>query len=212
MNVDALARWYRWIEYLAFGRALERARFQFLGELRGARRILVFGEGDGRALERILAIAPEAKVDVIELSAEMIALARQRIGINAGRVEFHRIDARTNPWPSGMYDAVVMNFFLDCFCESEAELLTQKALAKTNPNGIWLVTDFAIPEAGWRRWHALIYVTVMYSFFRATTGLQTQLLPDINRLLRSAGLSRLDVVVSRGGLIRAESWSIYDGR
>ena len=211
MNVDPLARWYRWIEYLVFGRALERARFQFLGELSAARRVLVLGEGDGRVLERILAIAPEAQVDVIELSAEMIALARRRIGIDTIRVNFHHVDARSAPWPPGLYDAVVMNFFLDCFSEAEAALLIATAVSQSTANTTWLVTDFAVPKAGWRRWHAVAYVKIMYYFFHLTTALQTQHLPDIDRLLMSAKLQRLDAVVYRGGLIRAERWAKYGG-
>src|SRR6202035_2815494 len=37
MKIGRLAGWYRWIEYLAFGRALERRRFAFLSRLASAK-------------------------------------------------------------------------------------------------------------------------------------------------------------------------------
>ena len=33
MLIDRFAPWYRWVEYLTFGRALERRRFAFLNRL-----------------------------------------------------------------------------------------------------------------------------------------------------------------------------------
>ena len=94
MNTDRLASCYRWIEYAAFGRGLERARSAFLGRLAGARRVLVLGEGDGRALKEMLAIAPGCQFDVIEMSAQMIALARKRTG-DSERVRFFCRDVRS---------------------------------------------------------------------------------------------------------------------
>src|SRR5271168_358445 len=93
MNADPVARLYRWLEYCAFGRALERRRFAYLGRLAGAGRILILGEGDGRALARLIAIAPLASIDVVELSGEMIALARVRVAPTE-RVRFVQDDAR----------------------------------------------------------------------------------------------------------------------
>ena len=52
MNADRIARSYRWLEYAAFGVALERARFDFLRCAAEARRVLILGEGDGRFLAR----------------------------------------------------------------------------------------------------------------------------------------------------------------
>lgn len=207
MNAGRLAPWYRWIEYAAFGRALERARYVFLDRLRGARRVLVFGEGDGRMLARLLIAAPLARFDVIESSGEMIALARRRIGASADRVRFHQCDALCGVWPSGSYDVIVTHFFLDCFRDIEARYLISAAVDRMPPDALWLVTDFAIPPRGWRRWHAAIWIGIMYRFFRVATGLRNQSLPEIYRLLTEAGLSRLAVKPARAGLIQSEIWT-----
>ena len=51
---DKLARPYRWLEYLAFGRALEGCRLDLLPWLGGARRVLTIGEGEGRFVAELV--------------------------------------------------------------------------------------------------------------------------------------------------------------
>ena len=203
MKIGRLARWYRWIEYAAFGRALERRRFAFLDRVAGARNVMVLGEGDGRVLERLLTIAPQSHFDVIDLSPEMIALARIRTG-NSDRVRFVCEDARTTDWPEAHYDAVLTLFFLDCFTEPDARGVIDRVAAGLNPNGAWLVSDFAIPAKGWRRWHARMWIGTMYRFFRATTGLEARQLPPIERLLAEAGMRRVERGEERAGMMYSE--------
>ena len=207
MNADRLARWYRLIEYAVYGRALERSRFVFLDRLIHARRILMLGEGDGRALVRLLAVAPGAKVDVVDSSAEMIGLARARCAAaSAGRVRFEQRDALELSLSAGEYDAVATFYFLDCFSVTEARILIERIANALAPGGLWLVTDFAIPARGWRRWPAKFLIACMYRFFGLTTGLRVRTLPPVEHLLLGAGLSRLDAKHERGGFLSSELW------
>src|SRR6185312_12188100 len=125
MRIGRLAPWYRWIEYAAYGRALERRRFAFLRRLAGARRVLILGEGDGRTVARLLRIAPHAEFDVVEVSPEMIALARGRV-VDSSRVHFQQADARMHRWLAGAYDGIVTNFFLDCFTDEDLAPLVRR--------------------------------------------------------------------------------------
>ncbi len=205
MKAGRIAKLYRWIEYAAYGRALERARFWYLDRLAGARRILVLGEGDGRALARLVDAAPHAEIDVVELSAEMIALARLRVG-DCTRLRFHQADALSLRYAEHDYDGVVTLFFLDCFSAADARTLIGRLAGWMAGDAIWLMTDFAIPESGWRRWHARVWITVMYAFFRLTTGLRARALPPIEDLMRESGLRRIEVREWQAGLIRSEVW------
>ena len=206
MNIDRLAPWYRWLEYAAFGRALQQSRVMFFDRLATARRILVFGEGDGRALARLLAMAPLAQVDVVELSGAMIELARCRAGDQVNRVRFHQLDARGADWPDGSFDAIVTLFFLDCFSDDELKALVPRIADRMSADAIWLITDFAIPSKGLRRWHALAWVNIMYVFFTATTALHTGSLPDIDSILLDDGFTLRNSFWRRAGLIRSEIW------
>lgn len=205
MHVGRLAPWYRWIEYAAYGRALERRRFAFLRRLAGARRVLILGEGDGRTIARLLKVAPRAEFDVVEVSAEMIALARGRVG-DSGRVYFQQCDARTHGLPAGAYDGIVTNFFLDCFTDEELTPLVRKLAEALAPEGVWIVGEFAIPAGGWRRLHARVWIWTMYRFFGITTGLRARRLPAIERLMREAGMMRAQQESERAGLMVSEIW------
>ncbi len=207
MNFDPVARWFRWIEYAAFGRALERRRFAFLHRLVAARRILILGEGDGRCLERLLVAAPSANFDVVDSSARMIAITRKRTGDSA-RVRFYLEDAvQLSDFPSVRYDGVVTLFFLDCLTEAQAVDVIHRITAVLEPGGIWLVSEFAIPPDGWRRWHAKIWVELMYRFFRTTTNLTAKSLPAIDDILSEAGMCRVEREEERFGLISSTVWS-----
>ena len=206
MNIDRFARWYRWVEYAAFGRALERRRFAFLDRLANARRVLILGEGDGRALARLLVVAPQAQIDVLELSGEMIQLARRRAK-NSDRIRFRLENALTASWPEDQYDGLMTFFFLDCFHEAEARCLVQRLAGAMAPGALWLVSEFAIPERGWRRRHAKLWISTMYKFFGVVSGLRVCTLPPIEKLLQEAGLRRLALEEERWGLIRSEVWS-----
>jgi hypothetical protein len=68
------------------------------------------------------------------------------------------------------------------------------------------MSDFAVPERGWQRWHACVWVWTMYLFFRITTGLTTRWLPPIEDQLRNAGLTRIARKAERAGMIVSELW------
>ena len=207
MNFDPVARSYRWIEYAAFGRALERRRFAFLDRLSEARNILILGEGDGRCLKRLLTAAPHASFDVVDSSASMIALAQERIGDGASRVHFHLADAsRISRWPSRSYDGLVTHFFLDCFTEAEARGVIRCIAAALEPGGIWLVSEFSIPPRGWRRVHAQVWIWAMYTFFRLATRLTARSLPPVDELLTEAGMQRVERQEERFGLMGSSVW------
>jgi SAM-dependent methyltransferase len=206
MNADPIASAYRWMEYAAFGRALERCRFSLLDDASAAERILILGEGDGRFLASLLRRNPRAQVDVVEASGEMIGLARARVEApDLQRVRFHQQDA-LQQLPVGTWDAVVTNFFLDCLTGEEAGAFIPLAAERLDPGGIWLIGDFHLPARGIRRWHAWVWLRVMYAFFAFATQLRARKIPDYPRLLRGAGLVRERQRFWRGGLLTAEVW------
>jgi len=206
MNIDPLAHWYRWLEYAAFGRALERCRFAYLNRLADLQSILILGEGDGRALERMLDISLAARIDVVEVSSRMIGLAQRRIA-GSTRVRFIQEDASSIRFQPLTYDAIVTCFFLDCFSEPEACELIERLSQALIPNGIWLMSDFAIPALGWRHWHAKFWITAMYGLFWLTTDLRVGSLPPIAALLSRAGLTRLRRREQRAGMVVPEVWT-----
>jgi ubiquinone/menaquinone biosynthesis C-methylase UbiE len=207
MNADRIAGSYRRLEYAAFGFALEQARFDFLSRAAEAGRVLILGEGDGRFLARLLECNRRASVVVIESSARMIQLARQRLSrYDESRVEFQQMDAVGQRLPNGPFDLAVTHFFLDTLNCHDAEAVISEVSAALLPGAVWLVSEFQEPAGGFRRLHARLWLGVMYSFFAITTGLRASKLPPYRDLLQRAGLAEIEHRERRLGLIRSQVW------
>lgn len=203
-NFDRVAGIYQALEYLAFGRALEQARLRYLERLRDRRHVLIVGEGDGRFLERLLAVAPQARVRCVDSSAAMLARAANRLDPAArARVAFACADVRVADIPPRTYDAVVTMFVLDCLSAVEVTGVVQRLAEGLQPEGVWLFADFAIPTRGWQRLRAELWVRTLYLFFRWQTGLEARQLPPSEDILRGAGFRLLDSTTLQHGLLRS---------
>jgi SAM-dependent methyltransferase len=208
MNCDPIARWYRPLEYLVFGRALERRRFAYLGLLGEVRSALILGDGDGRFTAEFVRCNPLAQVDSVELSGGMIALAQarlRRLKLNSERVRFFQTDARTMHF-AGKYDLIATHFFLDCFTPEELRRLASRVSERCVPGGRWLVSEFSIPAAGVRRIAATALIQVMYLFFLVATGLRVNRLPDYAPVLAANGFRIVSQCSAAGGLLVSELW------
>jgi ubiquinone/menaquinone biosynthesis C-methylase UbiE len=190
-NFDPLARIYRYLEWAAFGPALWRRRVAFLPQLQTAQSVLMPGEGDGRFLAKFLQSNPTAKVDYIDSSPRMLALARARG--EADRVNFRVADLLTFE-PTTRYDAITTHFFLDCFTDAELAHLVPKLARFLNPGGLWIVSEFQHVPPG------------LYQFFGLTTGLRPRQIPDYRRALTQAGLIQTAVQPGLGGMLVSELW------
>ena len=206
MNCDPLARWYRWLEYAGFGRALERRREHFLPDLRDVRRALVLGDGDGRFLAAFLRANPTVEVDAVDNSARMLALAERRVGGNSARVRFHHADAREWSPPHADYDLIVTHFFLDCFTDAELVPLVARLASGAPDRARWVVSEFRQPAGGFAAWRARCWIGGLYAFFRVMTGLRVRRLPDHGAVLQAHGFERERTVNSDLGLLTSELW------
>ena len=200
MDCDSIARWYRWLEYLGFGRALERRREAFLGDVADARRVLALGDGDGRALVALRkAMSASATavpyIDYVDISGKMLELARARAGTDV--IAYHCDNALTCPLPDSEYDLIVTHFFLDCFEEKYLELLAARVARAAAPRARWVISEFR--RSGW-------LVRCLYLFFRVTTGLRTARLVDHHTVLTGYGFRLLRSESTWCGLLASELW------
>jgi ubiquinone/menaquinone biosynthesis C-methylase UbiE len=208
VTFDRLARAYQPIEYFVFGRGLQRCRVAFVPQLTDCRRVLILGEGDGRFLAAFLKANPVATVDVLDVSARMAQRAQRRIAALPGseRVRFTVADARTVEWPATSYDAIVTNFFLDCFPADQLDALIGRLAQTLSPGGRWVVGDFNMPPTGAPRRRAAVKLAVMYGFFRLAARLPAGRLVDPAPMLRRYGLELCAEKLWQGGFLRAQLW------
>lgn len=204
-SFDRLAAIYHGLEWLAFGRDLERARFRYLQELRDCRCVLVLGEGDGRCLQRLVQVAPAARIDCIDISAAMIDRARQRLSAaDHTRVTFRCADARSVELPLDSYDGVTTLFFLDCFTDAEVATIVGKVQESLRSSATWLFADFTAPASGWQRARAQVWLKVLYTFFRWQTDLTALTLPHSEKHIEAAGFRPVNRTKLQQGLLTTE--------
>jgi SAM-dependent methyltransferase len=204
---DRLARVYRWMEWLSFGPYLSRCRRAFLPQLRGARRALVLGDGDGRFTSALLRHNTQIFVDAVDASPAMLQALRHRAGPDARRLRTEVRDLRewsTKPAPS--YDLIVTHFFLDCLTTHDVFALADRVSPAATPDARWVVSEFAVPNGAFGRWVARPVVTILYRAFGVLTGLQVRRLPDYSAALSAAGFSLEKERNWLLGLLVAQVW------
>lgn len=206
---DRIARLYRWMEYLSFGRALERCRFFFLPVLADSRRALILGDGDGRFTARLLRMNSQLHADAVDASPAMLHLLRRRA---AGSGTERRLttlcaDARTLSPASAGYDLVVTHFFLDCLTEEEVSDLIARLCPHLASGCRWIVSEFQIPvDRPVRAWVCRAVIRFLYLGFRLLTGLTVQQIPPWPTLLSRSGFERVTAHAWPGGLLLSEMW------
>jgi ubiquinone/menaquinone biosynthesis C-methylase UbiE len=210
VNFDRVADHYYWLEALAFGSALQRARIYWLEKLPQPSRALIVGEGNGRFLCELLRVHPEIEIDCVDASARMLQLAkerlRQKVPGTLPQVRFLHYDLKTWSAPISTYDLVVSHFFLDCYEEIEISALVKKLAAMATNSATWLIADFCLPPKGIARAHARLWLSAMYGFFRSFAGIPGGRLIDPASLLKKGGFELLGSHHFRVGMVKSEVW------
>ncbi len=207
MSFDLVAPHYHWLEAIAFGSALQRARTCWIDAITRPRRTLIVGEGDGRFLCELVHAYPKIDVDCVDASEAMLQLARARLRRmrpeSFSRVHFIREDILK--WsPRESYDLLVTHFFLDCFPDREMQAIIAKLARAAEPGAVWLIADFTIPRKRFARASARLWLRMMYTFFRATAGIAAKELVDPIPYLDGHGFVRAAGSLSRGGMLRSD--------
>lgn len=216
-NFDPLARAYRWMEYFTFGTILERCRFHFLQECCECRQALILGDGDGRFTARLLATNPVLRADAIDLSPAMLHQLRRRVERaeadcsavqqpKEARLRAICADVRHFSPAAAEYDLIVSHFFLDCLTDREVEDLLRNVVRRLGRKSLWVVSEFSVPKAGWRRMAARLLIRWLYFAFRTMTHLQVRQIPDYAAALASYGFRRRQRESFLGGMLSAEIW------
>lgn len=216
-SFDSIARAYRWLEYLSFGTMLERCRFRYLEECMESRQALILGDGDGRFTARLFANNPVLRADAVDLSPAMLTQLERRAARatikscstrqpKETRLRTFCADVRHFSPASGEYDLVVSHFLLDCLTDRDVQELVKHVVPRLAPQSLWLVSEFSVPEKGWRRTAAQMLIRWLYFAFRKLTHLQVRQIPDYAAALTCCGFRRRLRSSFLGGILSAELW------
>jgi hypothetical protein len=205
-NFDRLARAYRWMERLTFGRSLSRCRCALLDDIQSARNALLIGDGDGRFAARLLQENLSVHIDAVDSSLAMLQVLVQNSGLHAGRVSTYHADVLSWAPPHPPYDLVVAHFSLDCFTTDEAAALARRLRSSFTPTARWVISEFATPKGWFGGLIARPLVFSLYLSFNMLTGLGVRRLPDHRKALTTAGFVLERELCWLGGLLVSEMW------
>jgi len=198
---DRVAGFYDRLARLVYGKAIVDAQTCFLSRLSSSRRVLVLGGGSGWWLPQVLKLWPNIRIVYVELSQKMLELAKTRVQ-NQDQVSFVHgtVDLLQ---VTDQFDAVITFFYLDLFDQKIIDIEIQKIARFLTPNSRWLAADFV--KVQW--WHGPM-LFLMYRFFRFTTGLNNQHLPDWSGGLQRHGLKQMEVKKFFKSFIEARVYAV----
>ena len=209
MSFDALAPYYRAMEFVLAGSLLHRCRTAFLDQAAQARTALLLGEGPGRYLVELLRVNPRLCVTCLDSSARMLAVAREHLParpFSDQQVRFVCADWRAWPGDGGPFDLVATHFFLDCFQAGQLAELVPKVAALASSHALWVLSDFREPAAGWQRLRAQFVLKAAYLFFHWAAALSASQLTPPDPFLEASGFHLLQRRLFHHGLLHADLW------
>ncbi|MCC2548134.1 class I SAM-dependent methyltransferase [Hymenobacter sp. BT175] len=198
---DRVAPVYDLLARLVFGRALQQAQQAALRGLpEGEPRVLIIGGGSGWIIGEVLRLRPQASILYLEASPAMLTRSRQVVaGLTpeAGRQVELRLGTEDFLKAEETFDAVLTFFFLDLFEPLRLGHILRRLHRALRPGAAWLLADFCPPKRFWQKG----LLTMMYRFFRLTTGISGHAIPDLRAELTRLGLSAGPAEQFYGGLV-----------
>ena len=173
----------------------------FYNKIAPTSKVLVLGGGTGWWLKKFFENRPECSMVYIELSPKMLEMSKRALE-NDKRVTFKH-GSEDLVIEVNEFDAVITACFFDLFSDNELSKIVSKIKTSVKPNGLWLATDFI--ENKW--WHSIL-LFVMYSFFRITTGLQNQNLPDWRMILAQENIHEQGKELFYGDFIKTAFYQV----
>jgi hypothetical protein len=84
--------------------------------------------------------------------------------------------------------------------------LVERVLPHLTDDAIWLVSEFSIPEKGWRRFGARAVVRSLYFAFSVLTGLRVRRIPNYAKIFLNNQIRRAENAAYIGGMLVSEVW------
>lgn len=145
---DRFARWYDWVEAVPELLGLRRLRPQMLRRLSGKGRVLEIAVGTGKNLRYY---SHDCRIISMDISAEMLIVARKRAAKLSMNVPFLLADAAALPFSDKSFDTVVSSLTICTFPDPVAALREMARVCR--PEGRILLLEHGRSNREWLgRW------------------------------------------------------------
>jgi tRNA (cmo5U34)-methyltransferase len=112
----------------------------------GSITVLELGSGTGYVTEQILAKNPDAAITCIDMTPEMLAVARKKTALDG--VTFMEGDFR-DVWPDELFDVVITTLCLHHLPDPDRAALIRRIHATLKTGGRFINGDVFKPESAW---------------------------------------------------------------
>ena len=202
---NRIAVFYDLAARIFFFNKINKSQVALLPFLPDFKSCLILGGGSGYFLQQILSQHKTARFVYVDLSDQMIQMAKNRIKRRFPE-ELHRIEFRcasVEDVKNESFDLIVCNYFLDLFPDVEVDLLLKRFYLETlNTKGYLYFTDFAIPESHWVvKKMTEVLLKMLYYIFRITTSIRSTQLPDFSLLFKKNNFDVLHADSFSGGIM-----------
>lgn len=175
-NYDNSAWFYDRLSRLVYGKALINAQVYLLAYVPADSNVLIAGGGTGWILEELARVHPTGLyITYIEISAKMMALSQKRDYGNNKVIYIN--EAVEEVVFTEKFDVVITPFLFDNFKEKTLQQVFTHLHHQLKPGGLWLNADFQLTGKWWQN----VLLKSMFLFFRVICGIETSVLPDIER-------------------------------
>lgn len=182
LKFDTIAKYYNFLEILAFGRILYGTRIYLLNRTSNPFNILLVGEGTGCFSRYLVNCYPKSSITILDSSNRMIKIMRGQNQIS----KVQNITILQQDYfkytPEIKYDLVFTNFFLDCFKSSDILEIVGKIRLMLNDTGEWQDVDFTMPHKKNLlnyNYNQLIF-KVLYNSFRLICKIESVSIKDLD--------------------------------
>jgi ubiquinone/menaquinone biosynthesis C-methylase UbiE len=137
--------WGSLTEQKATARALHRAHIE------NGERILEVAVGTGRVFEQIVTLNTEGENDGIDLSPEMLARARRRLGTRFSNYSLQVADAYALPFAGETFDLIISNYLFDLLPERDFAVVLLEFKRVLKPGGRVVITSMTMGKSWYSR-------------------------------------------------------------
>ncbi|MDC1221722.1 class I SAM-dependent methyltransferase [Salibacteraceae bacterium] len=202
---DFVAPIYDFCVNLAFGETFNELQSEAISKLSKSNRCLILGGGTGKILKACLEADLSKSYFYCELSDQMISKCKTRLSKSELDLLHFGNDWRESPLD---FDLIILPFVLDCYKESDVELLLLDLNKALSSEGQILIFDFNEEsiEGFQASWLQKTFIKILYIFFSSVSGLRTTALPRIFTIAKLTGLELINRWDRKSGWIQASLW------
>ena len=198
-NYDSIAFWYDRLSRIIFLKSQVNAQKEQLSFIKNHQKILIIGGGTGWILEEIAKIHQNLEITFVEISANMIVLAKKK---KWGKNNVYFIHLPIEDFTDQEnYDVIITAFLFDNFARNRAEMVFEMLNHKLKQKGLWLFSDFSNHHT--KSYWQFIFLKTMYFFFEKVANVEAKALIDMQPYFTDKGYATVKEKYYYGSFIKA---------